>query len=372
MSLFASTIVYRLKTHVTTLRGIVMFVLGMLLSVSPFIGLIIPDAPIPIGWIDRDNSPFSQLLKENVQALDVVCLFEYDEETLVANLQTGKIEGVFIINDGFEEDIKSGEFEETLTLLRSPYSTAAGVISESVGGEAMRLWLTCYSANVAEGYGGESLYDRVFAAANAGTDAPIISLGRINQAAQTDEETPIKDAAFTSLYLLAAFVCFYMLAGLALTGRDDDFASRLKSRAFSLERYRMAVSIADAIYILPCVIPPLVAFGAANAGGLILPLFVMFILYVLAYGGIASLVAKIGDQTALMLSISVITIANVLFGSMLVKLPQAGVFSVFTHILPSRWLSSLDAFGALWCMIGLFGFAAIYTALPFLFRKKEI
>lgn len=370
MSLFFSTIAYRLKTHVTTVRGIVMFALGMLLAVSPFIGLIIPDAPVPIGWIDRDNTVFSRLLKENVQELNVVCLFEYNEETLVANLQTGKIEGVFIINKGFEDSIKSGKFEETLTLLRSPYSTAAGVISESVGSEAMRLWLSCYSANTAQTFG--DFYSRVFEAANAGTDAPIISLKRVNQAAQTGEVTPVKDAAFTSLYLLAAFVCFYMLTGLAMTGRNDDFASRLKSRAFSLERYRMAVSIADTLYILPCVIPPLVAFYAANAGRLVLPLLVMFVLYVLAFGGIASLVAKIADQTALMLSISVITIANVLFGSMLVKLPQTGTFNIFAHVLPSRWLSSMDALGTLWSIIGLLGITALYHALPFIFRKKEI
>ena len=372
MSLFWRTIAYRLKTRVTTLRGIILFALGMLLAVSPFIGLIIPDAPIPIGWIDEDNTEFSQLLKQNVDALDVVSVFEEDKNTLIANLQTGKIEGVFIIKAGFEEAIRAGEFEETLTLLRSPYSTAAGVISESVGGEAMRLWLTSYSANVGGQIGGTVLQQAVFESAGAGTDAPILSLERRNEAALPGEVTPIKDAAFSSLYLLAAFVAFYMMSGLAMMGRRDDFSARLKTRAFSVERYRLATSLADAVYILPCVAAPLIALGAAKAGNLILPLLVMFVLYMVAFGGIASLVSKIGDRTALMLTISVITIANVLFGSMLVKLPQSGALRIFTYIFPSRWLSSIESIGALWGIIGLAVCALVYTALPFIFRKREI
>lgn len=372
MSLFFSTIKYRLKTLLTTPRGIVFFVLAFIVALSPFIGLIIPDAPIPIGWIDEDNTEYSQLLKKNVKSLNVVWITEDDEDTLIANLQNGRLEGVFVIKEGFEKSIKKGVFEDTLKLLRSPYSTAAGVISESVGGEALRLWLTSYSAKEAGELGGEDLYDAVFRHVDAGTDEPILTLMRQNAAADTSEVTPLLDAAYSSLFLLAALCCFYMLTGLSAAGSNHDFAARLKARGFSLERYKFAIILADRVFILPCVAVPLIAFGIAGAGDKILPIFVMFTLYLLSFGGIASLISKINNRTVLMLCISVITIANVMFGSLLISLPSGGVFSYFTYLLPSRWLSSIQSLNPLLGIAGLCACALFYNLLPFLFKKKEL
>ncbi len=371
MTLFRTTIKYRLKNLFTSAHGIVFLALALIVAAAPFIGLIIPDAPVPIGWIDEDDTEFSRLLLENVEALEVVWVTHGDEDTLTANLQTGRLEGVFVIKKGFEESVKRGEFRGALKLLRSPYSTAAGVISESVGGEAMRLWLSCYSAKEALLIGGEEFYETVFQNANAGTDSPILSMVRGNEAGQTGEVTPIMDAAFTSLYLLAALACFFMLTGLAISKRGTDFPSRLKSRGFSMERFRFLTAAADTIYILPVAAIPLAAFGFAGRGELIAPLAAMFALYLLAYGGVAALVSKINNQTALMLLISVITIANVMFGSMLIKLPSNGLLNAVTYVLPSRWLSSIKTQDPLVCIAGLALCAVVYSALPFLIRRKE-
>ena len=369
--MFVRTFLYRLKSRLTSPGALALLLIGLLIAVSPFIGLILPDAPIPIGWIDEDNSEFSQQLKQNVEALDVVTVFEYDEQTLTANLQTGKIEGVFVIKEGFEDAIRSGEFEETLVLLRSPYTAAAGVISESVGAQAMRLWLTHYSAAQGETLGGPALESAVQAAVESGAETPIITMARMGDATAVSKATPIVDAANTSLYLLAAYACFFMLSGLVTSARNADFAARLVSRAFSVESYRLAVGAADAAFLLPCVVPPLIAYGVAGDGGRVLPVLIMFALYLLAYGGVASLVARARGRTLRMMAVSVITIANVLFSSMLVKLPSAGAFRIFTYIFPSRWLSSLDALGVGWCILGLAVCALVYTAPPFIFKQKK-
>lgn len=371
MNLFAATMKYRVKTLFTTPHGLVLLILALLLALSPFVGLIIPDAPVPIGWIDEDNTEYSQLLLENVEALNVVWVTHGDKKTLTANLQSGRLECVFVIKKGFEDAIRAGEFEETLQMLRSPYSTAAGVISESVGSEAMRLWLTSYSALEAEKFGGEALYTDVFEDIIAGTDEPILSMTRLNAAGETGEVTPLLDAAYTSLYLLAALACFYMLSGLALMDRGSDFAARLASRAFSIKRYRLSATIADTLCILPCVAIPLAAFILAGAGALAAPLFVMFALYVFAYGGVAALISGIRNRTALMLCICVVTIANVLFGSLLVQLPASGVLGVAARVLPSRWLTSLSVLPPLACIAGLAACAVVYNALPFLIRRRE-
>ena len=371
MNLFAATIKYRIKTLFTTPHGLVLLILALLLAISPFVGLIIPDAPVPIGWIDEDDTEYSHLLLENVEALNVVWVTQGDGEPLVANLQSGRLECVFVIKKGFEASIRAGEYAETLQMLRSPYSTAAGVISESVGSEAMRLWLASYSALEAKNLGGEALYSQVFEDVIVGTDEPILSLARLNAAGNTGEVTPLLDAAYTSLYLLAALTCFYMLSGIALMDRGADFAARLSSRAFSMARYRLSVSIADTLCMLPCAAIPLVAFALAGAGERVLPLFVMFALYAFAYGGVAAILSGIHNKTALMLCICVVTVANVLFGSLLVKLPASGIMDIVSRVLPSRWLTSQSSLPPLVCVAGLAACAAIYNALPFILRRRE-
>ncbi len=371
MKLSGATIKYRFKTLLTTAHGLTLMLLSLLLAVSPFIGLIIPDAPVPVGWIDEDDTAYSRLLLKNVEALDVVWVTHGDRETLTANLQSGRLECVFVIKEGFENSIKEGEYRDTLQMLRSPYSTAAGVISESVGSQAMRLWMTSYSAIEAGKLGGEELHDQVFEDIMVGTDDPILTLKRLNASGETGEVTPLLDAAYTSLYLLAALACFFMLSGLALMDRGKDFAARLSSRAFSMARYRLFSSVADTLCMLPCAVIPLTAFYLAGAGDLVLPLAVMFALYVFAYGGVAALISSIENKTALMLCICAITAANVLFGSLLVKLPSSDWVSVIARVLPSRWLTSLGSLSPLACVAGLAACAAVYNALPFVFRRRE-
>ncbi len=371
MRLFANTLKYRFKVLCTGAYGIVFFLLALAVAVCPFLGLIIPDAPVPIGWIDEDDTEFSQLLLKNVEALNVVWVTFGDRDTLVANLQTGRIEGVFVIKEGFEQTIKSGGFEGTLQLLRSPYSTAAGVISESVGSEALRLWLACSSANEARVLGGDALYKKVFDDAIAGTDDPILTLTRENAAGETGKVTPLLDAAYSSLYLLCGVAGFFMLTGITMARKGADFSARLKSRAFSTQRFRLSAAFADTLYMLPCAIVPLAAFGLAGEGRLIAPLLVCFALYVLAFGGIAGLLALIHNQTAMMLCICVVTIANVMLSSMLVPLPSSGLFAIFSHILPARWLSAADLQSPVLSVLGLTGCAAVYNTLPFVLRRRE-
>lgn len=370
MRLFVKTIAYRLKALITGAHGIVFLLLALLVAFAPFIGLIIPDAPVPIGWIDEDNTEFSALLLENVRALDVVWVTVGDRDELTANLQTGRLEGVFVIKEGFEDAIKAGEFSGMLQLLRSPYSTAAGVISESVGSEAMRLWLTCHSANEARELAGDALYQAVFDDVLAGTDEPILVIERQNVVGQTGEVTPLLDAAYTSYFVLAGLAAFFMLTGLAVKRRGADFAMRLSSRGFSNQRYMLAAGVADALYLLPCAAVPLAAFALAGAGQLVAPMLVLLLLYLLWFGGAASLVSGLRDKTAAVLAVSVLTIANALLGSMLVKLPSAGAFSLVTYLLPARWLSASDALGLPLCIVGLAVYAAMMNALPFLLRRR--
>lgn len=369
--MFLRTIRYRLKTLMTGAFGIVCFVLAAAVALIPFIGLIMPDALIPIGWIDKDNTPFSKLLLDGVNALDVVWVTHDEQDTLIANLQTGRLEAVFIVKEGFEQAMEAGRYEDTLIMLRSPYSTAAGVISESVGGAAMSLWATCAAANEARSLSGEALYARVFEDAQAGMYEPILRMQRVNQAGQMPMAAPLRDAAGMSLRLLAAVAGFFMLTGLLMPRREDAFYARLRVRGLSAEGCRLSQLMADASFMLPLVAIPLAVFWLAGEGLLVLPLLLLFALYLLSLGGVAAMVAGLREQTAQLLLISLFTIANVLLGGLLMPLPSGGLVGTLAHILPARWLSSAESHGVWLACAGLLVTVVVYNAIPFVCRRRR-
>lgn len=370
MSLFSRTIKYRLKMLMTGAYGLACIALALIIAASPFIGLIIPDALVPIGWIDRDDTDFSERLLNNVNALEVVWVMHGDEDTLIANLQTGRLEAVFVVKEGFEDAMKSGRYEGTLLMLRSPFSTAAGVISESVGGEAMNLWVTCTAAMEGGNLGGQELYEQVFEHVELGTQTPILTIERRNALGEMKEATPLLDAAKMSLRLLAAVAGFFMLTGLIMPRREKDFYSRLKTRSYSIEKFRFSTVIADTVYMLPCAAVPLAAFAVSGEGWLIVPMLLLFALYLISLGGIAAMIAKLREQTSQLLLISLLTIANVMLGGLLMPLPSSGALDILAHMLPARWLSSTQIHGILICIAGLGISAIVYNTLPFILRRR--
>lgn len=371
VSLFSRTIKYRLKTLYKGAYGLACLALALIVAACPFIGLIIPDALVPIGWIDRDKTKFSERLLDNVNALEVVWVMHGDEETLIANLQTGRLEAVFVVKEGFEEAMENGQYEGTLLMLRSPFSTAAGVISESVGGEAMNLWVTCAAAKEGGNLGGGELYKQVFEYVELGTEMPILNIERRNEVGQMQETTPLLDAAKMSLRLLAAVAGFFMLTGLIMPRREKDFYSRLKTRSCSKEKFLFSSIIADAAYMLPCAAVPLAAFAVSGEGRLIIPLLLLFALYLISLGGIAAMIAKLREHTSQLMLISLLTIANVMLGGLLMPLPSSGALDIIAHLLPARWLSSTQIHGILLCIAGLGVSAIVYNALPFIIRSRD-
>lgn len=370
--MFLRTFLLRLKLNLSTAKGIISLILGLIITIVPFIGLSVSKAAVPIGWIDEDGSEFSTMLRQRVEEIEVLHIDEEtDEKKLVAKLQTGQLEGVLKIPKGFEDTLKKGEYEETLVMMTSPYSTAFAIVTESIGRKAMEIWVACYCANIADDIVGSNSYDTVFEKSMANESEPILVLTQLSGTTDVpiDKSAPIEKAAYTSLYLLCAFACFYMLTG-PIGTNNNDFRQRLLVGRMTIEKYRFALSLSDAAFLLPCLLPSLIGFGAAGRGTIIPTVIIAFALYLIAYGGVASLLCRASNKTTHMLSLTLVVIINLLFGSMLIKLPDAGIVSTLSYMLPSRWMSTVEHSRSL-CILGLIISAAVYNALPFVFRKRE-
>ena len=372
MKLFIHSLKYRLKQNLTAAGNLVMLALALAAAVYPL--FIINEQekqqqPVPIGWVDQDNSFYSEKLLESMTMLDLLEVKPGGMDQLIGELRTGKLEAVFVVNEGFEEKIMSGEYEDTLTMYKSPYSSVAAIISEGVGAEVMHLWLAQYSAIVASEYD-SALETKVFDEVMAYMVKPIMNIERVGDKSSLEAADPLPVAAKKSVFLAAAICCLFMLLG-SVNAASSEFAQRLRSRNASLSSFSLAVSITDAVFFLPCVLPSSVVFiitgDYAGAGVYIL----MFALYLFAFGGIASALGCIKSKTIHMMSITVISIVNLGFGSLLLNLPEIGIVPKLAYLLPSRWLSSVDLNGVWACLAGLAVCAAVYNSIVFLRAKRK-
>ncbi len=372
MKLFFKTVKYRLKQNFTAAGSLVMLVVALAVAVYPLVSIkeeADDRQPVAIGWIDEDNSSYSEQLYAATGALELLDVKTGEEDQLLNELRAGSLEAVFVVNPGFESKIINGEYEDTLTMYKSPYSSVAGVISEGVGAEVMHLWLARYSSKVAAEYD-SALEAKVFDEVMEYMLKPIMNIERIGPSGTYEPADPLTAAAKRSAFLAAAVCALFMLLG-AINAGGADFEQRLVSRNLSKSGFGLAVSIADSAFFLPCVLPAAAVFTAAGAYSDAAAYIVMFALYLFAFGGVASAFCRIKSRTIHILSITAAAIINLGFGSLLVKLPNVGIVPKFAYILPSRWLTSLDTSGFLICLAGLTASAAIYNCIVFIRRKSK-
>jgi hypothetical protein len=292
-----------------------------------------------------------------------------EKRQLLDDLKAGTLEAVFVVDKGFEEKIMSGEYEDTLTMYRSPYSSVAAIVAEGVGAEVMHLWLARYSAIVAAEYD-SVLETKVFDEVLAYMVKPIMNIERIGEQGSLLASNPLPSAAKKSVFLAASLCCLFMLLG-AVNAASSEFGQRLASRNVSLSSFSIAVSIADTVFFLPCVLPSAIVFIIYGAYSDAAVYTLMFALYLFAFGGVASALGRIQSKTIHMMSITVVSVVNLGFGSLLLNLPEIGIVPKLAYLLPSRWLSSVDLNGVWACLAGLAVCAAVYNSIVFLRRKRK-
>jgi len=371
MSMFFKTILCRLKQNFITAKGLTMLLLALLAAVLPLIGNLEKDdaqRPVAIGWADYDNSKYSETLLDGVKQYPLLEVKQADEEELLGELRTGNLEAVFVLHEGFENSIRNGEYEDTMTMHKSAYSSVAGVISEGVSAKLMQIWLAEYSAEIARDYGADDT--EVFEGIMTYMDDPIMTIERKGELQDLESEDPLYDAAERSLNITAVICCLLMLISAAAFSDTDSFEQRLMSVNMSAESYRLALGIGDTVFLLPACIPAAAAFCASGNIGRGEITLLLFALYLLSYGGAGALLCKIKSKTIHVLSISVVSIINLAFGSLLIAMPAAGIMAKLSYVLPSRWMTSFD-FLEVFAVLGLAACAVVYNCLPFILRKNK-
>ncbi|MBM7551182.1 ABC transporter permease [Thalassobacillus pellis] len=134
----------------------------VLMLLLPFMSLAITESRIPIAWADQDKTDFSKLVLKRIsehERLKVIPVTEMEGGKMV---NTGEVEAAFIIEKGFEKQLKTGEADPVITWLRSDSSGLDGFAKEKIAAEAMRLMMNSKAAEFVEEYNSEFTWDKAF------------------------------------------------------------------------------------------------------------------------------------------------------------------------------------------------------------------
>jgi ABC-2 type transport system permease protein len=90
---------------------------------------------LPIGVVDLDHTKSSGDLVSGLKKVETLRIMEGSKEKLQKLLMDEMIQSLFIIEQGYEEKLKSGELDEIITMLYKKDNKSASILSDIVAGE---------------------------------------------------------------------------------------------------------------------------------------------------------------------------------------------------------------------------------------------
>ncbi|WP_085506815.1 ABC transporter permease [Thalassobacillus devorans] len=150
-----------------SLLFLIFFPFVCVVGVYPFLSATLSGSQIPVGWVDKDNTQFSSLVYERLGENEHLNLKKLDLEEAKRLVQIGELEAAFLMDAGFEEQLRTGETEEKIRWLRSEDSTFDAFAKEKVASEVTRLLLNSKAAQFAAEYQGDSVWEETFTQADS-------------------------------------------------------------------------------------------------------------------------------------------------------------------------------------------------------------
>jgi hypothetical protein len=92
---------------------------------------------VPIGVIDNDHSSMSQELVQSLKSVDTFYVYEKDWQSIYRMLKKDMVDAVFVIKEGYEEQVRSGDSQKLVELYYLSGNNIAVILSDIVAGEMM-------------------------------------------------------------------------------------------------------------------------------------------------------------------------------------------------------------------------------------------
>lgn len=117
---------------------------------------------IPIGWVDHDQSETSFTVYQRFKAQERLKLFIMEENEAERALRRGDIEAAFVIEEGFQKRIRSGDWKHAIRWLRTERSMLDAYAKERLAAEVMRFVLNSEAAGGLQQRGAAVGWDEAF------------------------------------------------------------------------------------------------------------------------------------------------------------------------------------------------------------------
>lgn len=105
------------------------------------------DGRIPVVIVDEDQSGFSHMLKDFLEEEPYLKVLEKDLEAALADLRENRIEGIYRIEEGFEEEIRRDQVPR-VTSYTSSVAQGGSALGEIVISRSIRILSSARAANL--------------------------------------------------------------------------------------------------------------------------------------------------------------------------------------------------------------------------------
>ena len=305
---------------------------------------------LPLGLVNEDNGSLSTELEDYMKDYHRdITVYKLDREKALRFLAMGRLEAVYVINDGFSETLARGECDGVITLYTAPASSAAQTLSEAVINSTLTVWMEEKGMLELSGFLGargipftdtdkQTLRDKFDDVLDGGNLVHMLSHVPAPPDTANSNNTFLTASAwyasFSSLFVIVS-------AGWVIETRRQSLGERMRSAG--IHPYSAYAGSALCIIALSmlgwfasqAVVSILMHTGILMSLKLILPM----LLYMAGLIGLTVTISSLTSKTVqLMLVAPIFAITQGILCGMLLKLPAwAGTLYYLADALPGRW-----------------------------------
>ncbi|WP_163193785.1 ABC transporter permease [Clostridium thermarum] len=267
---------------------------------------------VPIAVIDRDGSPLSQKIVEDIKDNPALDLHTIEENEIEGYLSKERVQAVYVFKSGFEENIQKGQYEDIVSVYAVPGSITAMGVSDIIAGEIIPSICQYKVINAAEGLLPSEERQRIIEGINMRIEEyqsdhtfklPVLVDTRTPQWTGDQSEEDNKDNGDTfsvsiGLGLIIIFTTIFMLTGCSniIKERENKVRNRIKTAGVASGKLLIADILAVAlagiiITVFQFIMMHTVLKGVSFQG--LVAIALLMLVYTLAAATMLNLVASI-------------------------------------------------------------------------------
>ncbi|MBN2880239.1 MAG: ABC transporter permease [Clostridia bacterium] len=308
------------------------------------------DYRYPIAVVDEDGAEYADEFISQLQENNQISILLTDRETALKYVSTGRLDGAFILLDGFTDKIEENDFTDIVEFISPEVTTSAYPVSEIVSSEILDLWLmqlvksTLLEMHDNLGEAAQISYEEALSRIETDyKEEDIITIEYIG-----GSEVPYENRQASPLDRAVGVYASFVIFAVMLSGewifniKKKSLKSRFESHNIGLPMVCMGSQIASILISMVFFVPLVVFLSLYMHTGVseTVNLSMGMLLFSLGICAMAFVVSTLVENlTQLVVVGTSVSIINILLSSLAMPLPDwAGTAKGVAKILPGTYL----------------------------------